>query len=54
MALDIPHAFSRSALQCSVQANISFYNCRPTRLPNAPATYNPSGAPYAGAFYMGR
>ncbi len=54
MALDIPHAFSRSALQCSVQANISFYNCRPTHPQITLAAYNPSGAPYAGAFYMGR
>lgn len=44
----------RSALQRSVQVNVSFYNSRPAHPPITLAVYNPSGAPYAGAFYMGR
>ena len=44
----------RSAPQRNVQTNVSFYNSRPAHPPITPAAYNPSGVPYAGAFYMGR
>lgn len=54
MVSDTPRAFLRSARGISALRNSFFHNSSPARPPNAPTTYNPSGAPYAGAFYMGR
>lgn len=53
MALDIPHAFSRSAPQRKLHASIHL-KIATLHAQGALAAYNPSGAPYAGAFYMGR
>lgn len=53
MALDIPHAFSRSAPQRKLRAS-THKNIATLHTQGALAAYNPSGAPYAGAFYMGR
>lgn len=53
MALDIPHAFSRSAPQRKLHTSIHL-KIATLHAQGALAAYNPSGAPYAGTFYMGR
>ena len=53
MALDIQRASLRSALQRKLRASIHL-KIATLHAQGALAAYNPSGAPYAGAFYMGR
>ena len=54
MASDTLHASLRSAPQRKRTAHPFFYISAIPHMQGAPAAYNPSGAPYAGAFYMGR
>ncbi len=53
MASDTPRAFLRSAPQRKLHASIHL-KIATLHAQGALAAYNPSGAPYAGAFYMGR